>query len=199
MTEAGADRRAGPPRAPGRRRCSCPTFPASARRTTTAPSAAPSLGCRTPPPAPRSPRRCWRASRFPCATASTASPLRAPASRRPTSSAAAAARAPGWSILAAVLGINLRRVAESEHGAAFGAARLARLAVTGEDPAVGLHASGRAGNDCTGPGPRRRLRSSHGRLARALPGNQIRPPMKISPARTGKIFIAHSLMFTGQR
>jgi xylulokinase len=39
-------------------------------------------------------------------------------------------------ILAAVLGIALRRVAESEHGAAFGAARLARLAVSGEDPAM---------------------------------------------------------------
>ena len=39
-------------------------------------------------------------------------------------------------ILAAVLGIDLRRVAESEHGAAFGAARLARLAVSGEDPAA---------------------------------------------------------------
>ena len=39
-------------------------------------------------------------------------------------------------ILASVLGIELRRVAESEHGAAFGAARLARLAVTGEDPAA---------------------------------------------------------------
>jgi xylulokinase len=46
-------------------------------------------------------------------------------------------RARVWvGILAAVLGIGLRRVAESEHGAAFGAARLARLAVTGEDPAL---------------------------------------------------------------
>ncbi len=38
--------------------------------------------------------------------------------------------------MAAVLGIGLRRVAEFEHGAAFGAARLGRLAVTGEDPAL---------------------------------------------------------------
>jgi xylulokinase len=44
-------------------------------------------------------------------------------------------RSRAWvGILAAVLGMPLRRVAESEHGAAFGAARLARLAVTGEDP-----------------------------------------------------------------
>ena len=44
-------------------------------------------------------------------------------------------RSRGWvAILAAVLGLPLHRVAESEHGAAFGAARLARLAVTGEDP-----------------------------------------------------------------
>jgi len=38
-------------------------------------------------------------------------------------------------ILAAVLGIPLHRLADGEHGGAFGAARLARLAVTGEDPA----------------------------------------------------------------
>lgn len=37
-------------------------------------------------------------------------------------------------ILAAVLGIPLFRIADAEHGGAFGAARLARLAVTGEDP-----------------------------------------------------------------
>ncbi len=38
-------------------------------------------------------------------------------------------------ILAAVLGITLHRLADGEHGGAFGAARLARLAVSGEDPA----------------------------------------------------------------
>ena len=37
-------------------------------------------------------------------------------------------------VLASVLGIALHRVAEGETGGAFGAARLARLAVTGEDP-----------------------------------------------------------------
>ena len=37
-------------------------------------------------------------------------------------------------ILASVLGITLHRLADGEHGAAFGAARLGRLAVTGEDP-----------------------------------------------------------------
>lgn len=37
-------------------------------------------------------------------------------------------------ILASVLGLTLHRVAESEHGAAIGAARLGRLAATGEDP-----------------------------------------------------------------
>jgi xylulokinase len=38
-------------------------------------------------------------------------------------------------ILASVLGITLHRLADGEHGGAFGAARLARLAATGEDPA----------------------------------------------------------------
>lgn len=37
-------------------------------------------------------------------------------------------------ILASVLGITLHRLADGEHGAAFGAARLGRLAATGEDP-----------------------------------------------------------------
>ncbi|MEH3118230.1 MAG: xylulokinase [Methylorubrum populi] len=37
-------------------------------------------------------------------------------------------------ILANVLGLPLNRLAEGEHGGAFGAARLARLAVGGEDP-----------------------------------------------------------------
>lgn len=37
-------------------------------------------------------------------------------------------------ILASVLGITLHRLADGEHGGAFGAARLGRLAVTGEDP-----------------------------------------------------------------
>ncbi|GGF05238.1 xylulokinase [Aliidongia dinghuensis] len=39
-------------------------------------------------------------------------------------------------ILAAALGIPLNRLTDGEHGGAFGAARLARLAVTGEDPAA---------------------------------------------------------------
>ncbi len=39
-------------------------------------------------------------------------------------------------ILASVLGRRLHRLAAGEQGAAFGAARLARLAVTGEDPAL---------------------------------------------------------------
>jgi xylulokinase len=38
-------------------------------------------------------------------------------------------------ILASVLGLTLHRLADGEHGAAFGAARLGRLAATGEDPA----------------------------------------------------------------
>jgi xylulokinase len=37
-------------------------------------------------------------------------------------------------ILASVLGITLHRLADGEHGGAFGAARLGRLAATGEDP-----------------------------------------------------------------
>jgi xylulokinase len=45
-------------------------------------------------------------------------------------------RSAAWiAILASVLGITLHRLAEGEQGGAFGAARLARLAVTGEDPA----------------------------------------------------------------
>jgi xylulokinase len=45
------------------------------------------------------------------------------------------ARADAWiAILASVLALPLHRLAEGEHGGAFGAARLARLAVTGEDP-----------------------------------------------------------------
>ena len=47
-------------------------------------------------------------------------------------------------ILASVLGIPLHRIEEGAHGGAFGAARLARLAVTGED----------VGAVCTPPGQR---------------------------------------------
>ena len=44
-------------------------------------------------------------------------------------------RSAAWiAILASVLGITLHRLAEGEQGAAFGAARLARLATTGEAP-----------------------------------------------------------------
>jgi xylulokinase len=44
-------------------------------------------------------------------------------------------RSRAWiAIIAAVLGIPLHRLAGAEHGAAFGAARLARMAVTGEPP-----------------------------------------------------------------
>ncbi len=51
-------------------------------------------------------------------------------------------RSRAWtSILASTLGLPLNRVAESEHGGAFGAARLARLAVSGES----------AGDVCTPP------------------------------------------------
>jgi xylulokinase len=39
-------------------------------------------------------------------------------------------------VLASVLGITLHRLADGEHGGAFGAARLGRLAATGEDPVV---------------------------------------------------------------
>ena len=40
-----------------------------------------------------------------------------------------------------MLGIPVHRVEEGEVGAALGAARLGRLAATGEDPADGLHPS----------------------------------------------------------
>ena len=44
-------------------------------------------------------------------------------------------RSPAWiAILASVLGMTLHRLAEGEHGGSFGAARLARLAATGEAP-----------------------------------------------------------------
>jgi xylulokinase len=39
-------------------------------------------------------------------------------------------------ILAACLDVPLHRLADGEHGGAFGAARLARMAVTGEAPAA---------------------------------------------------------------
>ena len=46
-------------------------------------------------------------------------------------------RSAAWTqILATVLDRPLHRLADGEHGAAFGAARLARLALTGEDPAA---------------------------------------------------------------
>ncbi len=46
-------------------------------------------------------------------------------------------RSGGWiGILASVLGIRLHRLPAGEHGGAFGAARLARMAVTGEPPEV---------------------------------------------------------------
>lgn len=46
-------------------------------------------------------------------------------------------RSQTWTaILSAALGLPLHRTAEGERGGAFGAARLARLAVTGEDPAT---------------------------------------------------------------
>ncbi|HJS87495.1 MAG TPA: xylulokinase [Acetobacteraceae bacterium] len=46
-------------------------------------------------------------------------------------------RSRAWvAIIAAVLGIPVHRLAEGEYGGAFGAARLARLAVTGEAPEV---------------------------------------------------------------
>jgi xylulokinase len=45
------------------------------------------------------------------------------------------ARSRTWiAILSSVLAIPLNRLAEAEHGAALGAARLARLAATGESP-----------------------------------------------------------------
>jgi xylulokinase len=41
---------------------------------------------------------------------------------------------PWLRIIASALGVPLHRLAEGEHGGAFGAARLARMAVTGENP-----------------------------------------------------------------
>ena len=46
-------------------------------------------------------------------------------------------RSRAWiGLIAAALGIPLHRLADGEHGGAFGAARLARMAVTGEAPAA---------------------------------------------------------------
>lgn len=62
-------------------------------------------------------------------------------------------RAAGWiRILASVLGIPLHCVVDGEHGAAFGAARLARLAVTGEAPADVCHAPQRVQTILPDPG-----------------------------------------------
>ena len=54
-------------------------------------------------------------------------------------------RSAAWiGIIAAVLGITLHTLAEGEHGGAFGAARLARMAVTGEAPEAICHRPARA-------------------------------------------------------
>ncbi len=71
-------------------------------------------------------------------------------------------------ILAAVLGIRLHRLADGEHGGAFGAARLARLAVTGEDLATVLHAAAPHRDHSARPGVRLRLCPSVRALPRAL-------------------------------
>ena len=57
-------------------------------------------------------------------------------------------RSRAWAgIIASVLGIPLHRSAEGERGGAFGAARLARLALSGEDPRAGRWA-GSAKTEC---------------------------------------------------
>jgi xylulokinase len=54
-------------------------------------------------------------------------------------------RAREWvAVIASVLGIPLHRLAHGETGAAFGAARLARMAVTGEPPEAVCSAPARA-------------------------------------------------------
>jgi len=72
-------------------------------------------------------------------------------------------------IIAAVLGIPLHRLADGEHSSAFGAARLARMAVTGEAPDASLHAT----------------RSSRDRRARRHAGRSLRktyrPPVPDAP------------------
>ena len=58
-------------------------------------------------------------------------------------------RSPLWAqICADVLGIPVHRVEEGEVGAALGAARLGRLAATGEDAARSVHASAAARELC---------------------------------------------------
>ncbi len=54
-------------------------------------------------------------------------------------------RSEAWiAIIAAALGITLHTLAEGEHGGAFGAARLARMAVTGETPDAICHRPARS-------------------------------------------------------
>ena len=116
------------------RRCSCPTSPANGRRTTTAPSAVPSPGCRTTPDRAALTQAVLEGVAFSfrdCLDSLAASGTRIDAA----DVIGGGSRSPAWiAILAAVLGITLHRLAEGEQGGAFGAARLARLAVTGEAP-----------------------------------------------------------------
>ena len=86
-TRRRADRRARPAATPPARPCSCPISRASARRTTTPPSAAPSSGWSTRPTVPAGTRPCWKASPSPSATAAMRWPppardLEPPARRR---------------------------------------------------------------------------------------------------------------------
>ena len=80
-----------------------------------------------------------------------------------------------WTLLlAAVLGIPLHRLAGGEHGGAFGAARLARLALTGEDPdAV-----------CLPPAADRDDRAGR-RLGRCEPGPAGPLPLAVSSGTRG--------------
>ena len=69
-------------------------------------------------------------------------------------------RSRAWiAILASVLGIRLHRLAAGEHGGAFGAARLARMAVTGETPGAVCTPPKRIGDGGARPGPSRCLRA----------------------------------------
>jgi len=121
---------------PGRPRlsASCLTSPASARRMTMRRSAACSPGSATRPAVTPSCRRCWRASPSPLPIAATRWPRRAPPSAR-ADVIGGGSRSRFWiAVLANVLGFPLHRLAEGETGGAFGAARLGRLAATGEAP-----------------------------------------------------------------
>ncbi len=83
------------------------------------------------------------------------------------------ARSLFWTrIIASTLGIPITRYTGSESGPAFGAARLARIAATGEAHRRRLHQAANPGRNGTRPAPSRSLPRKLGPLPASLPGTE---------------------------